>query len=276
MGRPPLVPDAALDAAAPDAVPRDAAPVDAAGAPDSGGFDGGANDAGPPVRYPFTGVFGIVNDASLLYAREVDGQLLLTVGRFPYVYFGQVDREGQVSADGPVLEAGGCPQARITGTYDRFTATFDLVHRTCNAQILPVEGRIRGGFGQDFSFARSGEYDLQASVTLDLAGCYRGPDPVAVRYAVNQLDDRQLQVFTVNDPTGQATVYIGQLQPGLERANLTRTLSPTGTSGLAMTVLFSRVTALDPWRLTGSQDVYDAVRDCTYRVELDGVRVRAP
>ena len=260
--------DAATDAM--DAAQTLDAGVDASDADPIRPVDAGEADAGITPGREMTGVYGILNDASPLVAREVDGQIMLVVGGFPYIYFGAIDDEGFVDATGPVLEEGGCPQAFLRGQFGRSTGAYIMTHRTCNARLEQIEGEIRGSLDADFLPAVSGIYDLQATVELDLMNC-APPGPASVRYAVDVLPDGRIQAFVVQGPSAPSG-YFGLIQPNGQVANLERLLPAQG-GGLAMRLVFSQETANDPVRLNGFQDLYDAERACAYRVSLDGVRI---
>jgi hypothetical protein len=275
VGRPAIVRDATVqpDAGSMDAEPSpDAAPRDA-GSGDVGVF---VPDSGDPTRFPFTGVFGILNANDSLFAREVDDRLMLIVGRPPYIYTGTIDEAGEVEAVSAPLERSGCVTARITGTYDRVAATYELLHETCSEMDgSPLESTIRGGFFEDFAGA-SGNYELTATVIQDLTGCSIDNQPRPVRAGVNILRDGTIAFFTGVDLFEEAGVYVGRLTGSGAGFSAVFSVDAAGTQEFGMSGMFAGLNANEPIMLMGERDVWDPAQNCSFRVMLDGQRSEAP
>lgn len=273
-GRDPVYPDASIrlrDAAAADAELQPDATI-----PDVGPYDGAVElpDAGPPPSYPMSGVFGFFDGSGKLYAREVDGWLSLYLGDFqavtstPYHYTGTISEDGEVETVSAELMGRGCKSARIYGRYDRASANFVLTHETCNQSGQPLVSGLTGGFEVNFDPARSGIFELQATVT-GTGGCWEGPTSAVVRYGVDFIATGAMSVFCADDLLGFQQFYLGQ---GDREA-----FSALDSSfGMAITGAFTMVTALDPVRLRAERDAFDPVTGCGFHISLDGVRVELP
>jgi hypothetical protein len=272
VGRPPLVEDASV---ARDALPKDAEPEPDAEPRDMGPSDIGVfvPDSGVVPSYPFTGVFGILNDNEQLYAREMDGALMLVVGSHPYIYTGTIDADGNVLTSSALLERSGCVLARVTGTYDRTAATYMLRHETCSVQGGTIDGTIRGGFDRDY-VAQSGVYALTATVTIDLNGCAPVPLRTDVKVGVNILSDNTVAAFTGVDLVSEPGVYLGRSTGGGFSA--TQSLDRDFTQRFAMSAVFSQVSVNDPLVMAAERDVFNPDGDCTFRIAVTGERTLAP
>jgi hypothetical protein len=275
-GRDPFYADAA--------VVRDATPMDL-GFFDSGQF----RDAGPedvPVTVadggllpdaPFTGVFGILNSSSSLFAREVDGRLQLIVDDFPYTYVGTITPDGVVNTQSPELTRSGCLVATISGTYDRQGAVFNLEHRTCNAQNDPLSSTMTGGFVENYLPQYSGVYSVDARVVADLQGCYDAPGPVIpATFALSVVASGRTFFFAVDDLVEGNAVAFGtttsqgafQLMQHTSAGGNGRTFVLSGT--------LSRLTVSDPWIVELDRGVWDPVEDCPFTIEATGTRIAFP
>ena len=252
-----------------DALPRDAGTGDG----DVGVF---VPDSGEEIRYPFTGVFGILNTADSLYAREVDDRLMLIVGRPPFIYHGTIDEAGNVDVSSPPLTRSGCALARITGSYDRVAATYELRHQTCSEiDGTPLDGMIRGGFGQDFSGA-SGNYEMTASLIQDLNGCADSNQPQPVKIGVNLLSDGTIAVFSGIDIVIEPAVYVGRLNGNGSGFSSLFAIDANATQEYGMSGEFSQPNGNEPVMLMGIRDVWDPEQNCAFRVMLEGERSEAP
>lgn len=278
-------PGVGRDPVFPDATVRVEAGVPDVGFVDAGFRDAGPQDvpvflpdAGPPARYPFTGVFGILGDPSLLYAREVQGRLHVVVGGFPYSYVGTISEAGQVDLRSPELEASNCTIPVLRGTYSRPDALHDLLHQTCNAQGQAISSQLRGGFIQDYDAQVSGEYEVQTRVTTDIMNCMGlGPIPETGHWGVNLLSDGTIAVFVAWDPVRANMVYFGRAQGDLSAFTaLNYATADTGGTQYAMQARFEQLTALDPVRILGSRDVYLPQEGCTVSVAFEATRVAGP
>lgn len=276
-GSPPSYSDAAVrfdgglkdaDPAAADALPRDAGEIDA---------EISLRDSGRPAEYPFSGVFGILNSDDPLYAREVGGRLNLVVGVFPYIYVGTISPTGAVDVTSHVLVRSGCAVARIRGTYDRASSAYALVHETCNSRLMPIESPITGAFAADFHAARSGTYELTATVVQDLRGCFTGTSSIhVVRYAFSFLGSGDVAVFTADDLIEPPAWYEGLADEEWAFAAISQYEGSRTTRDVSLSGWFTQATENEPLRFTGLRDVYDSNRDCVFSVTLDGTRLSSP
>jgi hypothetical protein len=272
-GRTPLYADAEEY---PDSTARDASPL-----PDAQDYDAEPPtdamvrlpDAGMPGTSMFTGVFGILNDTQdPLYAREVDHKLNLVVGRFPYEYTGTIQSDGTVDARSSELMRSGCVVARIYGSYERSSGLFHLVHETCNAMFMTLTSSMTGGFASDFA-VWSGVYDLQATVVSDTSSCAVGIHTVPVRYGFSLLA-HEIFVFTADDLISTPQFY-GGAWSGTSFSAIWRS-DVGGTIKSTITGQFSQPTANDPVHFSGTRDVYDPVKTCSFSITLAGYRSMAP
>lgn len=275
-GRDPVFPDAGarpeagpIDAGAPDAAPRDAGPAD---------VPVFLPDAGPSPAFPFTGVFGILNDGAPLFAREVGGRLHVVVGDFPYSYLGTIDPEGQVELGGPPLAASGCPEPGLSGRYSRPDTLYDLVHASCTPRGEPFTAALRGGFEADFDPRVSGEYTVRVEVTSDVTGCVGlGPVSEEARWAISALSDRTLVVFTADDPLAEPAAYFGRAQPDFSAFAASQYLeASTGGPQVSLQGRFVQASVNDPLRVEGTRDVHRRETGCTFSARFEGIRVAAP
>lgn len=261
-----------MDAADPDAEafmdaePRDAGPSD---------VDLFMPDSGEVPSFPFTGVFGILNDNESLFAREVDDRLMLIVGDQPYVYVGTIDDEGNVTTTSPVLERSGCALARLSGRYDRGAATYRLRHETCSVQGGMVDAEFFGGFESDY-VGPSGVYALTSSVVQDLLGCSGAVAPQSMKIGINILSGGTVAAFTGVDVVSEPGVYIGRLSGEGTGFSAIQRIDANGSQQFAMSVMFMQVSTNDPLTLTGQRDVWDSEKNCSFQVILEGERVEAP
>lgn len=276
VGRDPVYPDATVT---PEAGPQDALPKDV-GFADAGprDVDVFTPDATPLPSFPFTGVFGILDDSAPLFAREVQGRLQIVVGDFPYVYVGTIDESGAVDLGSGELSASGCPEPRIHGTYSRSDALFMLDHETCNAQGQPVASEIRGGFRNDFESTVSGEYDVQMQVVTDASGCFGlGPIPETGRWGLSALPDGTLSMFVAHDPVGPPAVYFGRVNSAGSAFAATHHLDAASNGPqLAMQARFDQPTANDPLKVIGTRDVIRPADGCTFSVAFEATRLASP
>ncbi len=274
-GRTPIFPDTGVEE---DAGPRDATIFDAAPVDTGQDYDAGfqVTDTGPKMSFPFTGVFGILNSSSPLFAREVDGKLSLVVSDFPYVYTGTIANDGTVDTTGTSLMRAGCAVAKITGKYDRDGAQYVMTHRTCNAQGAPLVSTIMGGFTQNFVESVSGVFELRITVMSNPNGCYSGQDGALVRYGFDFLPNGVVQIFTAEDVISTPAWYEGQ-SAGDGSFSATQKLTPQDPNPTtSMMGQFTQPTANDPLRFSGNRDIYDPVKMCGFSVLLSGTRTIAP
>ena len=275
-GRPPVFADAAV---------RPEAGATDVGFEDAGFEDAGPRDvpvfvpdSGPPPAYPFTGQFGILNDSSPLFAREVQGRLHLVVGGFPFNYVGTIDEAGRVAVASAELAASGCPEPKITGRYARADTTFQLVHQTCNGQGQTVRSELTGAFFQGFVPEVSGTYEVRMGVTQDPTNCFGlGPVGPSGWWGLSVAADRTVALFVADDPVGPPAVYFGRATGDLSSFSALHHLdaAPNGPQ-MAAQVQLSQPTALDPVQITGTRDVFHPDTGCTFSVAFSGVRVDAP
>lgn len=276
-GRTPIYPDALVreDAGFLDAVFPDARVFD-------GGFDDSdvaLPDSGRPADYPFSGIFSILGDANKLYAREVRGRLHVVVGGHPYTYTGTITPEGNVDLTSAPLLRSGCPEARITGYYERPASVFFLNHVTCNSNGDRVEGMLRGGFDSDFNSIASGIYELRMTFvqSFQVPNCYLGPpDPGVLYWGVSVGPGNVVSVFTAHDvvaPTwfggngDQAGNFVGIEQLYTQPSGLDPSLRGAFLFGAAIN---------DPVRIAIDRDYYDIARLCSWRMRVEGVRITSP
>ncbi len=270
-GRPVVFPDAAEPM---DAGVKDADPIDE-GFIDLGPQDVAVRDDGPPPSFPFTGIFSILNSGDTLFAREVDGQLQLTVADFPYVYEGTISATGVLEVRSLTLERAGCPDARIWGQYERAGATYVLTHRTCGTDGSFLESEIRGAFASDFSTDVSGVYEMQVSLTNDIFNCAPAVPPTAV-WAVSAVGSGQVTVFMAEDVSAPHSYFGSLINRRIMFNGNYRASAAVDSPDVAMNGLFEQPNANDPFTFSGSRDVYDPSTDCTFRVSFTGPRVDAP
>lgn len=258
-----------------DARPFDATSFDGS-AFDTGVTDGtiGLPDAMPRGTSSFTGVFGILNAQEALYAREVHDRLNLVIGAFPYDYIGTISSAGMVDVSSQELTRSGCARARVTGSYDRASGTYLLLHETCNSQGAPLSSTIRGGFVDDFDRGRSGIYDLRATVRANPGNCYVGPaENVLVRYAFSFLRSGAMAVFTAEDLIPTPAHYEGAASSDGSFSAIQRIDASATTEHVAMSGRFEQLTTHDPVRFSGLRDAWDPIKRCAFTITLEGVRI---
>lgn len=259
---------------------RDAGPPGDGGDRDGGARDGnfGTRDGGPPPVFPFTGVFEIYDSAQQLFAREVDGRLLIVVGGPPYVFTGTIDEDGVVDLTSPSLDASGCNRPRITGTYERTSTLYELQYRACNERLEVYETELRGLFANDYDHQRSGTYEVTSNVTSNVTGCWSGDQTVSGSlWGVSFLADRTAIVFTGRDLVAIPNVYIGSSQAGTFTYDATHKVTADATGEqYAISGRFERVTLNDPLMMFGERDVYDTDGACFFRVQFVGERIASP
>lgn len=263
----------------------DAAVRPEAGVIDAGFFDSGVNDAavvpfdaGPPPEFPFTGVFGIVDDANPLFAREVQGQLHLVVGAFPYTYVGTIDEAGRVDVSSAELAGSGCTINGITGTYARTDALYDLQHVTCNARGETVESRLQGAFTADYDGTWSGAYAVRMEVVTDVMGCLGlGALEDPGLWSLSLLGDGSVAIFVAEDPLAAGVVYFGRARP--DRTSFTA-LQHLDANANGPQVSMQGMMALPmndvPASFSGRRDVFLPETACTVSVAYVAERVAAP
>lgn len=235
----------------------------------------GVSDSGVPPEYPFTGVFGILDSASLLYAREVNGRIHLVVDRFPYNYDGTISPEGEVDAVGPELTVGGCLVARIRGTYDRVNALFELLHETCNQNNQALSSTMRGGFLEDFDHNYSGVYRLDAQVVFDPNHCYDQPAPtIRVLWALDFFGTGQTVLWAVDDFFDYPATAFGT-RTSATAFVATQDLSSGSGQSFASSGSFTQVGAFEP-EVRIRRDVFNPDRGCSFSVEAIGPRIDSP
>jgi len=272
-GRLPAFDDAAprFEAGQRDAEPAPDAIADA-GAPDSEVvlFDSGE----PPLNFAFTGVWQIDNDQNRLFAREVMGKVAIIIGGTPYVYTGTIEANGDVTTTSPRLLRSGCPDAHITGSFQRMSSAIFLSHVTCGG-AGPFTAAINGGFETNFRPGISGIYRVAGLVMGDsVPPCYAGaPGPFEMFWGINVgPSDNTIVLFTAHDVVAESAVYVGRLDND-GRFDATESLfAEVGRSDVAMRGTFTAA-GLDPAHINGSRDVYDAQRRCTFTIGFDGTKV---
>ena len=279
-GRPPAFADATVRQ---DSEPTDSGSVDA-GFYDAGPIDSaiGLPDATPPPSFPFSGVWSIDGDSALLHAREIAGRLAVIVGAlpaFPYVYTGTISPSGEVLARSNILERSGCPQALLTGRYDRSNARFSLRHTSCRADGSPFTADLVGAFIQDHDLALSGVFDLQAMVVSDPTSCFaEGPGPFNVFYGISfYTPARLVWVTTLVDVVDDPVVHIGRYDPTDGAfATLAQAFAQPGQFDTAFSGGFMQLSANDPLRFSGLRDILISRTGCAFQIAVEGVRVVLP
>jgi hypothetical protein len=233
-------------------------------------------DTGEVTRYPFSGIFGILNDNDSLFAREVDDRLMIIIGRPPYIYTGTIDEAGNVDTVSGELTRSGCATARVTGTYDRVAATYELRHQTCSSiDGSPLDSMLRGGFAQDF-FGASGNYMVTATLIQDLTGCAMINQPQPATHGVSILNDGTVIVFGGIDIVSEPGVYVGSATGGGSGFSVVQEIDTSGSQQVSMSGMFSQPNANDPIQLTGERDVWQPEGNCSYRVMYMGERGESP
>ena len=242
VGRPVVFPDAGepKDEGVFDMPPP---PVDM-GVRDFGPSDIALFDRGMPPPAPFIGAYAILNSADLLFAREIDGQLQLTVTNFPYTY---------------------------EGTFERSGATFARQHRTCGANGSFLESEIRGAFFEDFSADVSGVYQVDQRLDSDVFGC--APEVQgSFTWAINALGGGAANVFMARDIAPPHT-YFGTLRN--QRRVLGAVYRATAESNSREASLegqFSQLTTNDELVFSGQRQVYLPDTDCQFAVTFTATR----
>lgn len=273
-GRVPVFPDAAarFDGGFLDANPRPDAEPDA-GPPDSEVvlYDSGI----PPTEHPFTGQFQLQGDQNRLFARETRDRLALIVGAAPFVYEGSISSDGTVDAIGERLVRSGCSTARITGSYQRLSATLFLELTGCLADGTPFSTQLRGGFEQDYDLQFSGIYQLAGVVTTNEFGCYAGPGSVMeMVWAVSMRPgDNTVAIHVAHDLIPYQAVYIGRLEaPSFAFAAIENIYATASASDVSMRGNLTR-SGTDAPIIRGTRDVYDPIRQCFFTLAFEGTRV---
>lgn len=274
----------------PDGGPvRDVGPRDSGPGRDAGFRDGGPRDAnvmlrdgGPQQEYPFTGVFEIYDSAQQLFARELDGKLMLIVGGPPYIYTGTIDADGDFDLTSPGLTASGCNNPRITGSYERTSTLYVISYRSCNAQLEVFETQLRGLFANDYDHLRSGTYEVDATIFANITNCWGGDTTTSGwRWAASFLDaGNTVILFAATDFVDVPNVYIGTYESGSYAFRATHHVTANSNGeGYAMSASFSQPTLNDPLVMSGQRDVYDAtgpIGPCFFTVNFGGPRVASP
>ncbi len=267
-----------------DVGPRDSGPGRDAGFRDAGPRDANVmtRDGGPPPSFPFTGVFEIYDSAQQLFARELDGQLMLIVGAPPYIYTGTIDEDGAFDLTSPGLNASGCNNPRITGTYERSSTLYALDYRSCNGQLEVFETQLRGLFANDYHPHRSGVYEVDATIFRNPTNCWDGNSATTGwRWATFFLDAGNTAiVFAATDFVEVPNVYIGTYTGGSYAFTATHHVTAnTNGERYAMSGSFSQPTLNDPLVMSGQRDVYDATGPngpCFFTIDYSGARVASP
>ena len=239
----------------------------------------GLLDAGPKPAFAFTGVWSIFDQASVLYAREVDLSLNLIIGGFPYVYTGTISVDGDFELQGNSLIRSGCSSARLTGNFNRSSSFYTLRHTSCNGQGEVFETDLRGSFQSSFTPSRSGIYRLSGTVVTDLQACYTGrPGPYELIYGVS-LDPNSgnLAIFTAKDIIEQPMVYLGSYSASDDAFSLQHTPFFGSMDGVtAFTGRFEQFGGNDPLRLVGQRDVIDPDTLCQFTMVVEGTKISGP
>lgn len=264
------------------------APATATGAADGGGIVVGGPNTGPdagvsgPSDAPsvFSGIFAIEGAADPLLAREIRGHLSLVVGGWPYVYEGTITASGALDTRSVILTRSGCPQARITGRFDRSRASFTALHRTCDSALRTLSSTITGGFTGGFDPATSGVYELTATIIDPPPACYQGPARATVHYGFSMLPSGVISVFTGDDVIRIPGWYRGHAvwDVGLGTGNFAALADYDAnmTIHIGMRGNWAEPTSLTPIQFAGSRDVYDPATDCAFSINLQGVRISVP
>ncbi|MEQ9502897.1 MAG: hypothetical protein RIT81_38865 [Deltaproteobacteria bacterium] len=274
----------------PDGGPvRDVGPRDSGPGRDAGFRDGGRRDAnvtvrdgGPPEMFPFTGIFEIYDSAQTLYARELDGELMLIVDAPPYVFVGTIDEEGRFDLTSPVLDASGCNRPSITGEYERTSTLYRMDYRACNGQLQVIEAELRGLFLNDYDHQRSGVYEVDATVFRDTTGCWTGNVMTSGwRWATFFLDAGNTAiVFTASDFVDPPNVYVGTYTGGSFAYTATHYVTANvNGERYAMSGGFMQPTLNDPLVMSGMRDVYNPNGPngpCFFTINYAGERVASP
>lgn len=261
----------------------DAGLDDTLGRPDVGPLEVGdvaigVTDFGPPPRFPFTGIFSAFGTSSPLYAREIDGRLVLLFGTPPYIYVGSIDAEGQVITRSLVLERSGCPGATLVGQYGRASATFELDHVSCSLSGERIRSTVRGGFASDFVPAQSGVYEGRIAAWRDPLRCGRGlPLGSLLRWGLNVLPDGRAMVITAIDPLPEPLIYLGRLSRG--GLALIATVSE-GPEPQGVAFQGSALPGVEGQRatLSGQRDAWrpNGLGGCTFSMDVALERVSSP
>lgn len=253
-----------------DANPRLDAMVDA-GPPDSEVvlYDSGT----PPVEFPFTGQYVVEGQSSRLFARESRGRLAVIIGSEPYVYEGTIAPNGDVDVVGNRLRRSGCSDARITGSYQRRTATLFLEATGCLLDGTPFSTSIRGGFETDYNLGFSGLYQMSGVVMNGGNGCYAGPvNVMEMLWGVNVLPDNStLAIHVAYDIVEDAqAVYVGRLElPDYAFAAIETVFAQSSGVDVSMRGNLTR-SGTDAPLLVGTRDVYDPLRGCFFSMAFQG------
>lgn len=277
----------------PDADPLDAGQMDGFeirdvryDPPDTGPVDSaiGLRDTGPPVSYPFTGVFVMNGSSEKLYAREVSGRLSLIVGSSPNEYIGLIDQNGNVRLGSEILNRTGCATSSITGVYERATAFYTLQRTGCDGSGQPFNQDLRGNLvpdpRDDYESAYSGVYQLELTVMFNPGGCFEGPmGPYTKRYGLSILPGATgVVVFTGEDIIGHPVNYIGVIDT--QNLSIFANHRPFGAPNANVDVaLTGQIAQFDPMgvpQFSGQQDVYDFDKQCGFSLVFSGERVDRP
>ncbi|MBI2376512.1 MAG: hypothetical protein HYV07_21130 [Deltaproteobacteria bacterium] len=280
IGRPPAYPDAAAtvadanDPRTEDASgPRDAGTILDARVPDAQIVV--LRDGGFGARYPLTGIFRS-RDGTVVYAREIDGNVSLVLDQHPYLYIGLVDAAGNFDAVSPPLLRSGCPAARVTGSYDRSGSILTIEHTSCRTTDgQPFTASLTATFLSDFSYAFSGVYELNITNVQDPVGCLV-VQPGTPRWGINLLEDtRTVAVYAAADP--EPAMYLGSFDPSTRKISAIQRLSAgIEMADPSLNVQFFQISLNDPLTIAGERDVVDIERSCAYRVSFEGIRIELP
>ncbi len=246
------------------------------GGPDSGEPDGEGElyDSGePPPEFPFTGQYQIAGDQNRLYAREARGRLSIVIGAPPYVYDGTIAPNGDVNVVSGRLVRSGCSVARITGSYQRRSATMFLELEGCGQDGTPFRTSIRGGFEADYDPQFSGLYQMGAVIMDTGGGCYTGPANVMeMLWGVSMVrGTNSMAIHVAYDLIPSQAVYVGRLeQPSFTFAAIENVFAQPGLD-VSMRGNLTRA-GLDPPIIQGTRDVYDPLRNCGFSIGFRGAK----
>jgi len=251
------------------------------GWPDFGVRDARTNviDAGPLPQIPFSGVWSVFDQASVLYARQVDAELSLIVGGFPFVYTGTIASDGAFQLLGNTLIRSGCSGARIEGQFDARTSFYTLKHQSCDSNGQAFETNLRGAWQSFYDVRRSGVYRLSATVVLDLSACYTGrtgPYEVIYGFSVDSTTNR-FAAFTAQDLITRSMIYLGNYSPSSDSFSSQQTpFTAPGDFDTAFSGQFEQFGTNDPVGFVGQRDVIDPDTQCSFSLRLEGQRIRGP
>lgn len=274
-GRVPTFADAAerFDGGSLDANPRPDARPDA-GPPDDSEVE--LFDSGFVNDFPFTGQYIVQGDQNRLFAREAAGRLSIILGGAPFVYEGTIQPNGDVDVISSRLARSGCAVPRITGSYQRMSATLFLTLYGCGQDGAPFQTELRGGFEVDFDHEAqlgfAGLYNMAAVIMNDGGGCYSGPVSVMeMLWAVNmRVGDNTIAIHVAHDLIPTQSVYIGRLElPDFRFAAVENVLAVPGAFDVSMRGNLTRA-GTDPPTIVGTRDVYDPIRQCNFSIGFQG------